>query len=173
LRPAWSRSASCCTRRDFQDEDDNEEQTMNMLTRIWKLWNARHGAGLNKRRRGMSLIEIMVAVTILAMMTAGVAMFLIPKINEAKIKRAVMDMSAIENSLKLYYAKKGKFPDTGVGLKALVDSQELEKMPKDPWNNDYVYMLEANKPVIVSYGADGQSGGDGDSADISSKAPPQ
>ena len=47
--------------------------------------------------------------------------------------------------------------------------QALEQVPKDPWSNDYVYMNEGGKPVIISYGADGTSGGEGNDADISSK----
>jgi general secretion pathway protein G len=50
-----------------------------------------------------------------------------------------------------------------------VDIQALEQIPRDPWNNEYVYMNEGGKPVVISYGADGTSGGEGNDADISSK----
>jgi general secretion pathway protein G len=71
--------------------------------------------------------------------------------------------------LKLYYTKKGKYPDTGTGLRALVETQNLEKIPTDPWGNEYVYMNEGGKPVLMSYGADGTQGGEGPDADISSR----
>jgi general secretion pathway protein G len=123
----------------------------------------------NRRRRGMTLIEIMVVITILGLIMAAVGVAVIPKLDEAKQDTARLDIANIHNALKLYYTKKGKFPDTGTGLKALVDTQNLEKIPTDPWGHEYVYMNEGGKPVIISYGADGTQGGEGPDADISSK----
>ena len=122
-----------------------------------------------RRRRGMTLIEIMVVITILGLIMAAVGVAVIPKLDEAKQDTARLDMANINQALKLYYTKKGKFPDTGTGLKALVDTNNLEKVPQDPWGHEYVYMLEAGKPVIMSYGADGTQGGEGPDADISSR----
>ena len=122
-----------------------------------------------RRRRGMTLIEIMVVITILGLIAAAVGVAVIPQLNAAKVDRAKLDMGSIQNALKLYYAKKGNYPDTATGLKALVDTNTLEELPKDPWGNDYMYLNEGGKPVIISYGADGTQGGEDDSADISSK----
>jgi general secretion pathway protein G len=129
---------------------------------------------LNRKRRsrlarGMTLIEIMVVITILGLIAAAVAIAVIPRLEEAKHDRAVLDIKSIESALKLYYARKGNYPDTATGLKALVDTQVLETMPKDPWNNTYLYMLEGGKPVIISYGRDGAPGGSGPDADISNR----
>ena len=74
--------------------------------------------------------------------------------------------SAIKQGLDTYYAKKGKYPDTGMGLKALVDAQIMDKLPMDPWDHEYIYLLESGKPVIKTYGKDGNEGGEDD---ISSK----
>ena len=122
-----------------------------------------------KLQRGMTLIEIMVVITILGLIAAAVGVAVIPQLNQAKRDRAALDIKNIQNALKLYYTKKGNYPDTGTGLKGLVDMQALEQVPRDPWNNEYVYMNEGGKPVIISYGADGTQGGEDDSADISSK----
>ena len=122
-----------------------------------------------RRRRGMTLIEIMVVITILGLIMAAVGVAVIPKLDEAKQDTARLDIANIQNALKLYYTKKGKYPDTGTGLKALVDTQNLEKIPTDPWGNEYVYMNEGGKPVLMSYGADGTQGGEGPDADISSR----
>jgi general secretion pathway protein G len=122
-----------------------------------------------RRQAGMTLIEIMVVITILGLIAAAVTVAVIPKIDQARQERASLDIKTIEGALKLYYAKKGSFPDTSTGLKALVDTQNLETMPKDPWGHDYVYMLEAGKPVLISYGRDGAPGGEGPDADISNK----
>lgn len=122
-----------------------------------------------RRQRGMTLIEIMVVITILGLIMAAVGVAVIPKLDEAKQDTARLDIANIHNALKLYYTKKGKYPDTGTGLKALVDTQNLEKIPQDPWGHEYLYMNEGGKPVIMSYGADGTQGGEGPDADISSK----
>ncbi|HZA51060.1 MAG TPA: type II secretion system major pseudopilin GspG [Myxococcaceae bacterium] len=122
-----------------------------------------------RRRRGMTLIEIMVVITILGLIAAAVGVAVIPKLGEAKQDRAKLDIKQIESALKLYYAKKGNYPDTATGLKALVDTQNLEKVPADPWDREYVYLNEAGKPVIRSYGRDGSPGGDGEDADVSNQ----
>ena len=123
----------------------------------------------NRRRRGMTLIEIMVVITILGLIMAAVGVAVIPKLDEAKQDTARLDIANIHGALKLYYTKKGKYPDTGTGLKALVDTQNLEKVPTDPWGNEYVYMYESGKPVVTTYGGDGAPGGEGIDADISSR----
>ena len=119
--------------------------------------------------RGMTLIEIIVVITILALITAAVSVAVIPRLEEAKRDRAKLDIANILGALKVYYAKKGNYPDTGLGLKALVDTQILDKQPMDPWEHEYVYLNEGGKPVITSYGKDGQQGGADADADISSK----
>ncbi|MBL8912445.1 MAG: type II secretion system protein GspG [Archangium sp.] len=124
---------------------------------------------INRRRRGMTLIEIIVVITILSLLMAAVGIAVIPQLDQAKVDRAKMDIANINNALKTYYAKKGNYPDTGAGLKAVVDAQILEKMPVDPWDHEYVYLNEGGKPVIMSYGKDGTSGGTDSDADISSK----
>ena len=83
--------------------------------------------------------------------------------------RTNLDIGNIDSGLKLYNARKGKFPDTATGLKALVDMEILDKMPKDAWGNDYVYTLESGRPVVTSYGADGVPGGEGSNADITNR----
>jgi general secretion pathway protein G len=119
--------------------------------------------------RGMTLIEIIVVITIISLLMAAVAISVIPALDSARVDRAKMDIQTIQTALKTHYAKKGNYPDTGAGLKALVDTQILEKTPVDPWDHEYVYVLEAGKPVIMSYGADGAPGGVEKDADISSK----
>jgi general secretion pathway protein G len=122
-----------------------------------------------RRRRGMTLIEIMVVITILGLIAAAVGVAVIPQLNAARVDRARLDIRNIQSAMKLYYTKKGNYPDTATGLRGLVDMQALEQIPRDPWNNEYVYMNEGGKPVIISYGADGTTGGEGNDADISSK----
>jgi general secretion pathway protein G len=119
--------------------------------------------------RGMTLIEIMVVLVILGLIASAVVIAVFPQLQKARIDRTNLDIQNIESGLKLYNARKGKFPDTATGLKALVDMEILDKMPKDAWGNDYVYTLESGRPVITSYGADGVPGGTGNDADISNR----
>ena len=133
--------------------------------------HARTRTRFRRRRahRGMTLIEIIVVITIVSLLMAAVGVAVIPQLNAAKVERAKLDIQNIQMGLKTYYAKKGNYPDTGGGLKALVDAQIFEKMPVDPWDHEYVYVLESGKPVIISYGKDGTPGGAEDDADINSK----
>ncbi len=128
----------------------------------------------NARRRGMTLIEIIVVITIIALLTSAVAVAVIPALEAAKRDTARgIDIPAVKQGLDTYYAKKGKYPDTGTGLKALVDNNILSKMPMDPWDREYVYLLENGKPVILTYAKDGAPGGTDNDADISSKDAPE
>lgn len=119
--------------------------------------------------RGMTLIEIMVVLVILGLIASAVVIAVFPQLQKARVDRTNLDIGNIDSALKLYNARKGKFPDTATGLKALVDMEILDKMPKDAWGNDYVYTLENGRPVVTSYGADGVPGGDGPNADISNR----
>lgn len=119
--------------------------------------------------RGMTLIEIIVVITILSLLMAAVGVAVIPQLDKAKQDTARMDIGNLQTALKTYYAKKGNYPDTGSGLRVLVESQILDRAPVDPWGHDYVYMNEGGKPVVISYGRDGSPGGSELDEDISSK----
>ena len=119
--------------------------------------------------RGMTLIEIMVVLVILGLIAGAVTVAVIPRINEARVDRTKLDIASLENGLKLYYARTGKYPDTATGFKALLDMQIIDKPPKDAWGNDYVYLLESGRPIITSYGADAAPGGDGVNTDITNR----
>ena len=117
----------------------------------------------------MTLIEIIVVITILSLLMAAVGVAVIPQLDKAKQDTARMDIGNLQTALKTYYAKKGNYPDTGTGLRSLVETQILDRAPVDPWGHDYVYMNEGGKPVVISYGRDGAPGGAELDEDISSK----
>lgn len=122
-----------------------------------------------QRARGMTLIEIIVVITILSLLMAAVGIAVIPQLDKAKQDTARMDIGNLQTALKTYYAKKGNYPDTGSGLRVLVESQILDRSPIDPWGHEYVYLNEGGKPVVISYGRDGSPGGTELDEDISSK----
>lgn len=119
--------------------------------------------------RGMTLVEIMVVLVILGLIAGAVVVAVVPRMEEAKQDTARLDIQNIQSALKLYYTKKGSYPDTATGLKALIDGQYLEKIT-DPWGKEYVYLNEGGRPVVISYGRDGEPGGEGPDADIDPRA---
>lgn len=80
--------------------------------------------------------------------------------------RTRLDIENLEKALKLHFAKTGRYPATTAGLTALIDLGILDKEPHDGWGNPYRYELIDGRPVITSFGSDGQPGGEGDAVDI-------
>ncbi|MBU8895842.1 type II secretion system protein GspG [Corallococcus sp. M34] len=79
---------------------------------------------------------------------------------------AKLDLHHIRAALKLYYNKQRHFPSTKEGFAALVATQNLEKIPTDPWGHEYHYVLDDEGPRVWTNGADGAPGGDGLNAEI-------
>ncbi len=123
-----------------------------------------------RRQKGMTLVEIMVVITIIGLITAAVAVAVMPQLGKARTETAKADVKKLQGALDLYKMKRGSYPDTAAGWQAVMQSGELTEIPKDPWNEPYIYMLEGNKPVIMSYGADKQAGGQGEDEDVSNRS---
>jgi len=136
-----------------------------------------------KDQRGFTLIEIMVVVVILGILAALVVPKFLGREEQAQKTKAAVDIKAIEEALALFKLDNGFFPTTDQGLQALVKKPEtgriptkfaengyLKKVPVDPWNRTYVYLSPGAHDVydILSYGADGEPGGEGNDADIES-----
>jgi general secretion pathway protein G len=132
------------------------------------------------RARGFTLIEIMVAVVILAILMTLVVQNVSDKPAEARAVKAQADIRAIEGALEMYKLDNFYYPSTQQGLEALVTkpsgdpparnwrSSYIKRLPKDPWGNAYQYLQPGNKGSIdvFTLGADGKPGGEGVDADI-------
>ncbi|MFO1462568.1 MAG: type II secretion system major pseudopilin GspG [bacterium] len=139
-------------------------------------------AKIVRSQAGMTLIEIMVVVAIIGSIAALVTVNVLNYLDESKVETTKIQMKNIEGALDQYKRRHGTYPTTEQGLAALVSKPTtgkipdnyppdgyLKAVPKDGWGNDYVYTSPGSaghKIEIISYGGDGQEGGDGFDADI-------
>ena len=125
---------------------------------------------------GFTLIEIMVVVVILAVIATFVLPSIMDRPDEARKVKIMQDLRVIESSLKLYRLDNFVYPSQDVGLSALVTKPDnapnwksyLDRLPKDPWGNNYQYQNPGtnNAIDIYSLGSDGAKGGEGAAKDI-------
>ena len=127
---------------------------------------------------GFSLLEILIALSLMGVAMGFVGSKVIDQLQRGKQQAARIQMSQFGELLKEYRRDCNNYPDS---LDALVEKPTegrlckgryqtggyLDgKLPKDPWDNDYVYTAEANKFNIYSLGRDGEEGGEGFDEDI-------
>jgi general secretion pathway protein G len=133
--------------------------------------------------RGFTLIELMVVLVILGVLATLIIPRIMGRPEEARRIKARVDIQSLETALKLYSLDNGAYPSTEQGLQALVQAPstgtlpkawrdggylEKGKVPKDPWGNEYIYLSPGNHGEfdLVSYGADGEPGGEGKDEDV-------
>ena len=135
-----------------------------------------------QRQRGFTLIEIMVVVVILGVLAALVVPQIMSRPDQAKATAAQSDIKAIAMALDIYKLDNHNYPSGQQGLQALVSKPDgypparnwnpdgyLKHLPMDPWGNPYQYLMPGSyndSYDLFSFGADGQSGGEGLNADI-------
>lgn len=133
------------------------------------------------RVRGFTLIEIMVVVVILGILAAIVVPKVMDRPDSARLTKARQDIRALESALNLYKLDNFNYPSTDQGLEALAKKPAgapeprhwkqggyIDRLPKDPWGNDYQYLNPGvhGEIDIFTFGADGRPGGEGINADI-------
>jgi general secretion pathway protein G len=131
--------------------------------------------------RAFTLVEILVVIAILAMMAVIFAPRWRKGFTKAKTGLARTKMANIENAMGRFYLDCGRYPAEDEGLEALFEAPaELEEKWNgpylkqselvDPWLNPYVYIeqgeINTDSFDLISFGADGQQGGEGENADI-------
>jgi general secretion pathway protein G len=131
------------------------------------------------RQSGVTLIEMLVVVTIIALFAAYVGMRLWPQADRARVTATKAQIGSFMSALDTYKMDVGSFPTTEQGLQILrvrpADVPQwggpylAKDVPLDPWGRPYIYKYpgeNSEDPEIISLGADGQVGGDGVNGDI-------
>jgi len=133
---------------------------------------------------GFTLIELMVVLLIIGVLAALIVPNVLDRADDARVTAAKTDVTNLMQALKLYRLDNQRYPTAEQGLNALLTKPTttpvpnnwktyLDQLPKDPWGQPYVYLNPGIKGEVdvMSYGADGQSGGEGKNADIGSWQP--
>ena len=122
-----------------------------------------------------TLLEVMIVLMLLVILAGAVTPAYLNYMKKAKVQSAKSESKLLSDAVEHYYLEVGHYPSS---LEALVSNIDNEirwngpylngKLPKDPWDNDYVLSVpgKAGDFDIVSWGADGKSGGTGDAADL-------
>ncbi len=129
---------------------------------------------IDRRRRsaraGITLIEMLVVITIIALFSAIAYQRLTPALEQGRVTAARTQIESLMAALQRYNIEHGKFPTQEEGIVA-VRPFLTKDIPADPWGNPYVYTYPGEhgpEPDVLSYGADGQPGGEEGNADIAS-----
>ena len=127
---------------------------------------------------GFTLIELLIVMVIISLLAAFVAPRFFGQEKKAKQRGAKGQISLLESAVDTYRLDIGRYPTTEQGLEALREKPDgidkwdgpylRKELPMDPWGNPYVYESpsEHGEYAIMSYGADGSPGGEGDDMDI-------
>ena len=140
---------------------------------------------LIRSQRGMSLVEILIALTLLAIAGTFVVQNVFQSLEEGKVSSAKIQIGKLSEILRDYRRKCGSYPTSEQGLDALINKptggKECKnyppngfidggKIPMDPWENEFVYESDGKRYEIICLGSDGEEGGEDQfDKDISSK----
>jgi len=136
-----------------------------------------------KRRAwcGFTMVELMAVLVIIGLLAGVVAVNVVGKIDKAKVTATKANLKMLHSAVIQFKLDTGRFPSEEMGLEELIEEPsdvegwnpggylETTEIPKDAWKNDFYYERypESGKPfVIISYGADGEEGGEDYDADL-------
>ena len=130
---------------------------------------------------GFTLIELMVVLVIIGVLAALIVPNVLDRADDARVMAARTDVNNLMQAIKLYKLDNQRTPTAEQGLQALIAKPTtgpipsnwkpyLEKLPNDPWGRPYQYLNPGIKGEVdvMSLGADGQAGGEGNNSDLGS-----
>jgi general secretion pathway protein G len=130
---------------------------------------------------GFTLIELMVVLVIIGVLAALIVPNVLDRADDARVTAARTDVNNLMQALKLYKLDNQRYPTSAQGLQALMAKpgegpiptnwkHYLDKLPNDPWGRAYQYLNPGvhGEVDVLSFGADGQPGGEGKNADVGS-----
>jgi general secretion pathway protein G len=133
------------------------------------------------QRKRFTLIEVVIVIVILVTLASVATPMYLNYVKQANVGAAKTQVKMLSDAIEGYKLDNKNYPESESGLQALIENvDDLETwkgpyikgvIPKDPWGNEYVYRCpgEDDRPFeVISYGADGEAGGEGENADISS-----
>jgi general secretion pathway protein G len=160
-----------------------------MTTRNSRNWLSDSSCFRRESRRGFTLIEILVVIVIISVLASFVALNVVNKPSEARTSVAKLQVKELQSALQVYRTEQGRYPTQAQGLEALIRKPAQDpvpenypedgylaalSLPRDPWNHAYIYLVPGRKGEpyeVICYGSDGEPGGKGEAADISSSTP--
>ena len=134
-----------------------------------------------KARKGFTMVELMAMLIIIGLLATLVATKVASKIDEARVTTTKANLKTLHMAVNAFKMTTGRFPTEEEGLLALIEAPsdvenyepggylETTEIPKDGWGREFYYLLypESGKPfVVISYGADGEEGGEGLDTDL-------
>ena len=135
----------------------------------------------NRRRTGFTLVEIMAVIIIIGLLASIAAVNFLGQTDKAAVATTKANLKTLHNAVAQFKMDTGRYPTEEEGLRVLIEPPsdvkgyqeggylDSSEIPKDAWKHDFVYVAypENGKPfLIMSYGADGQEGGEGYDADL-------
>ena len=137
--------------------------------------------GSRHRYAAFTIIEVMAVIVIIGILASIVAVNVVGRIDKARVTATKANLKMLHSAVIQFKLDTGRYPGEDAGLRELIEQPtdvtgwntggylETTSLPKDAWGNDFIYQLfpESGKPfVIISYGADGEEGGEGYNADL-------
>jgi general secretion pathway protein G len=134
-----------------------------------------------RRYAGFTIIEVMAVIVIIGILASIVAVNVVGRIDKARVTATKANLKMLHGAVIQFKLDTGRYPAEETGLQELIEQPtdvtgwntggylETTTLPKDAWGNDFIYQLlpESGKPfVIISYGANGEEGGEGYDADL-------